>query len=483
MLATWSCSSGRELEAGATEAHEPAQTSLPKPTPLDSAPPGPDAQREAGSSQALELDAPWIRVAWTRDVGDGTDVISFGDRLVLMAHDSRDGQGERVLVEPPASYAKPLVTPSGAEVVYSVRDEGAVYAIRWDGSGRRRLASGFGLAVWPNPGDGDEWVYVGDDEEATDPPAYHSIYRYPLADPSQRELVWNAQPVSGDGFQVSADGRHAGGLFPWPKAGVADLAAGTWQQLGDGCWTAFSVDGPKVFWYFDGAHRNLTLVDMESEQRWQVGINGAPGIDGFEVWHPRWTNDSRYFVMTGPYTVGQRANKIRGGGNQVEIYLGEFADDFTSVRQWRQVTHNDAPDFYPDAWVQADDRNRPAVRPSLDTAAPDAAGTRLVVEARVRRDAELPTPESIAPYRHGLLALEYDVVQVLEGHYDESTLVVAHWVIRDRTVLDTAARAAGSTLRMTLERYDTHPELEGERLVMDTNAFTLPLYYDVASLP
>ena len=443
----------------------------------------PEIQSQTTPPSAPAPDAPWTRVAWTRDVGDGTDVISFGDHLILMAYDSRDGQGERVLVEPASSYAKPLVTPSGTEVVYSVRADGAVYAIRWDGSRTRRIATGFGLAVWSDPNDGTEWVYVGDDEEATDPPSYHSIYRYRLADPSQRELVWNAQPVSGDGFQVSADGRYAGGLFPWPKAGVADLSAGTWTHLGDGCWTAFSVDGPNVFWYFDGAHRNLTLVDMDSEQRWQVGINGAPGIDGFEVWHPRWTNDSRYFVMTGPYTVGRRANKIRGGGNQVEIYLGEFSDNFTSIRQWRQITHNDAPDFYPDAWVQASDTNRPAVRPGFDAAAPDAAETRLVVNATVRRDVELPTPESIAPYRHGLLALEYDVVEVHEGRYDESTLVVAHWVIRDRTVLDTATRVAGTTLRMTLERYDTHPELEGERLVMDTNAFTLPLYYDVASLP
>jgi len=41
----------------------------------------------------------------------------------------------------------------------------------------------------------------------------------------------------------------------------------------------------------------------------------------------------------------------------------------------------------------------------------------------------------------------------------------------------------GSTRRVTVERYDAHPDLEGERLVMDSTAFTLPLYYDVASAP
>ncbi len=85
-----------------------------------------------------------------------------------------------------------------------------------------------------------------------------------------------------------------------------------------------------------------------------------------------------------------------------------------------------------------------------------------------------------------MLALEYDVLDVLKGSYDETTIVAAHWVIRDRAVLDTAERSASTTLRLTLELYDTHQELEGERLVMDTmdtNAFTLPLYYDVLSLP
>ena len=95
----------------------------------------------------------------------------------------------------------------------------------------------------------------------------------------------------------------------------------------------------------------------------------------------------------------------------------------------------------------------------------------------------MPTPRSIAPYRHGLLAIEYEVEAVIEGKYDESLLVAAHWVIRDGVVLDDARRAAGAALRMTLEPYDARPELEGQRLVMETTAFTLPLYYDTGSAP
>ena len=43
-------------------------------------------------------------------------------------------------------------------------------------------------------------------------------------DPGRRELVWNTTMVSMEGFGVTPDGRHLTGMFPWPAAGVADLA-------------------------------------------------------------------------------------------------------------------------------------------------------------------------------------------------------------------------------------------------------------------
>ena len=288
-------------------AAEPTQeSSAAQPEAIPPAPAAevaPETQRPRG---------PHIRVVWTRDVGDGTDFVSLGNRLILMAYDSTDGAGERVVLDQPASYARPLVSPSGAEIVFSVREEGTVYAVEWNGSRRRPIADGFALTVWPEPGSGREWVYIGTDQAATDPPSYRSVRRYRLDDPGPGELVWNAQPVSGDSFQLSADGRYAGALLPWPRAGIADLQTGTWTALGDGCWTSFSGDGSDLFWYFDGSHRNLTMVDMETDQRWQVSINTAPGIDGFEVYHPRWTNDSRFLVMTGPYTVGRRRQQDSG---------------------------------------------------------------------------------------------------------------------------------------------------------------------------
>lgn len=446
--------------------------------------------------------APRLRVAWTRDVGDGADFISRGEQLLLMAYDSHDGRGERAVLRETAGYAKPLITPDGASIVFTIRRQNAVYAVDWDGTGLRRVADGFGLDVWADPVDGTQWVYVGVDEAPTDPPTYPAVRRHRLDDPAVSEVVWDARPVTADSFQLSADGRTAGALAPWPAAGVADLAGGTWRRLGEGCWTAFSPGAQPLFSYFDGAHRNVTIVDLDTDERWQVPINGAPVVRGFEVYHPRWTNHPGAIVLTGPYTVGRRANKIRGGGGQVEILVGFFDETLTAITSWRRVTVNDEADFYPDAWIEPgtlpEPRRAAGPRPAAVADAaepvrgsdPDAAeSTRaagsdaaaLVVDVRVRGDAPLPTPASIAPYREGLLALEYDVVDVVEGRLDAPVIAVAHWIIRDGRTVAGAERPAGRTLRLALAPYDARPELEGKRLVMETSDLTLPLFYDTAS--
>ena len=82
-----------------------------------------------------------------------------------------------------------------------------------------------------------------------------------------------------------------------------------------------------------------------------MNINGAPGIDGYEVYHPRWSNHPRIMAMTGPYKVGSGSNRIAGGGREVEIYVGRFNANFTAIESWWRVTNNDRGDFFPDVWL------------------------------------------------------------------------------------------------------------------------------------
>lgn len=429
------------------------------------------------------------RLVWVQ--GDGTDPYAAGDKLVLMGFDTDDGRGERVILEERRSYVKPLLTPRGDRILFSSRpqDDGPdVFLVNWDGSGLTRLARGFALAVWENPVDGSEWVYVGTDNEEYN---FATVSRFRIDDPSSNELVWNQTVVSGDTFQVSADGRLAGGLFPWPNAGIAELPNGSWRKVGEGCWTAMATARGAMFWYFDGAHRNLTMVDTRTDKRWMVPINQAPGFDNPEVYHPRWTNHPRFLALTGPYDQGG-ANQVRSGGAQTEVWLGRFSEDFSRVDAWVRVTHNTGGDSYPDVWMDRD-RSPFAARPSgpvgppaeseaAAPAGPSAANAaRVVVEARLVHAGPVPTPQSILPYRNALVVNEYEIVTVSDGTYEAGKVQVAQWAIRDQRVLAEARKTPGTVHRLTLERYDAHPELEGERVITDLGASDLPLYYDVGS--
>jgi len=439
------------------------------------------------------------RVVWVQ--GDGTDPQATGLNLVLMGIDTDDARGERVILGKRRSYVKPLITRKGDRIVFSTRpDPGPpeVFVVNWDGSGLTRLASGFALAVWQDPGDGREWIYVGTDN-GSEKYDFATVSRIRLDDPGVREMVWNRTTVSSDTFQVSADGRLAAGLFPWPDVGVAELPNKSWRKLGEGCWTSLTDAGGRLFWYFDGAHKNLTLIDLASDRRWVVPIHTVPGFRNAEVYHPRWSNHPRFMVMSGPYTLGAPGtNQVRAGGAQSEVYVGRFSADYRKIEAWARVTHNSGGDSYPDVWIDRD-RSPYPTRPAGPVGPPSPTGSktptpgatpaqaavstpaiaRMVIEARLVTPGPIPSPQAIAPYRRALSAGVYEVVTVVEGAYAATRILVAHWTIRDGRVLADARRTIGTVYRLTLERYNAHPELEGERLMTDRDAPDLPLYYEI----
>jgi hypothetical protein len=426
------------------------------------------------------------RVVWVQ--GDGTDPYASGHSLVLMGLDTEDGKGERVILSERGSYVKPLLISNGRRILYTGYgkdpSDQRIFVVNFDGSGKRELTKGFALAVWVETANGRDWVYVGTDNTPKAAWDFHTVTRFPVDAPTERQLVWNKTLVSGDTFQVSGDGRTAGGLFPWPKSGVASLPNGDLKIFGEGCWTAFRDAGAGLFWYFDGSHRNVTIVDRATDKRWNVALNRAPGFENPEVYHPRWANHPRFVAISGPYNKGG-PNQVRSGGAQAEIYLGRFSADYSRIEAWARVTENGGGDSYPDVWIDraasphAADIARSAAAEKKPAGAPSKAP--VVVEARLAATSAIPTPRSIAPYRHALVVNTYDVVKVVEGDYKTPKILVAQWAIRDARVLDEARqRTVGSTTRLRLERYDAHPELEGERVIAGSNLPDLPLYYDIA---
>ncbi|MDD5482128.1 MAG: hypothetical protein PHP98_00540 [Kiritimatiellae bacterium] len=316
------------------------------------------------------------RLVWCQDAGDGADVGAQGTNLYLMGFDTDDGRGARSILAERANYAKPMFAPDGERVVFSRWQEQKIYTVNFDGSGLKPLADGFAMAVWRNARSKTDWVYAGTVIDV-DNSLVNNIRRFRLDKPEVSESVWTKTPHNIDNFQLSADGGFASGLFPWPSCGLAELPDREWTKYAEGCWPSLSPDNERLLWVFDGAHRNLCFFRTKTGARWAVNISHAPGIGGFEVYHPRWSNSPRFFTMTGPYKMGGGDNRIRAGGKGIEIYLGKFAPDFRKIERWIRVTHNEYGDFFPDLWVSS--RGKTAAAEA--SAAPEADGLKKTQKA------------------------------------------------------------------------------------------------------
>ncbi len=179
------------------------------------------------------------------------------------------------------------------------------------------------------------------------------MIRFPLDDPSVTELVWDRTQIGTDSFAISADGKRFAGLFPWPKGGLANLETKDWEPLTNGCWASIAPDNSYRSWVFDGPHKNLFMFDAEAQQTATVQVNSHPHIKGHEVYHPRWSNHTQFFAVSGPHTSG--AGK-KNRGKPVEIFLGKFSPALDKVESWIQVSHNSLPDGYPDIWIDPQGR-------------------------------------------------------------------------------------------------------------------------------
>src|SRR5262249_35413603 len=97
----------------------------------------------------------------------------------------------------------------------------------------------------------------------------------------------------------------------------------------------------------DGAHRHVLLYNTANFWSSKVTLS----IEGYETYHPRWSNLDRFMTQSGPYKEGNDVNHVGHGGKKVEIYLGRFDRQFLRIEQWVKVTRNQRADFFPDVWI------------------------------------------------------------------------------------------------------------------------------------
>lgn len=321
--------------------------------------PGPTMGETKDSDRIGQWTGKHTRLVWVQDQGDGADTLALGKNLKLYGYDSKDGKGERPLLPNVDNFFLPLITPDGKQVIVSNRLSRQMYLLEWESGKVQELGSGVAVAIWQDPRPSlllrkkTTWVYSFDGPQPENKYGTgQPLYRFQLDKPAKKELIWDKTNLAWSNIQLSRDGEILGGVFPWPDAGVLWTKDKRWQRLGNGCWTSISPDNSKLLWVFDGLHRNIQMHSVIGGDSWNVKINEAPGVGGYEVYHPRWSNHPRYFVITGPYEKGDGGNRIGGGGEKVEIHIGRFDERARKVEDWLKVTNNGRADFYPDLWIE-----------------------------------------------------------------------------------------------------------------------------------
>jgi len=421
------------------------------------------------------------RLVWVQDrSSDGRDVLATGSQLRLMALDSSQPDEERFLSAQEGSYCKPLLSSDGQNVVYSDHSVRQVWVIPFAGGEARVLCDGFALDVWHDPSRRQDWVYVGEWIGQPESFRLRNVRRVLLEQPAVSEPVWSSTQISPDNFQLGAGGRYAAGEFPWPAGGIADLQNGTWQKRATGCWSSMAPDRSGVSWVFDGPHRNLQMFSPGNSRGWTIPVSESPGLGGHEAFHPRWSNDVRYFVVTGPYREKGPVNAISGGGRGVEIHIGRFRRDLQGVQEWLQVTENRHADFFPDLWLRGggvESIDSALLQQTMSANAEPLQ--RLQVEVRCLETSQVPQPRSILPYRRALVVNRYLVSEVLQGELKEKQILIAHWGILDGAIQASARIRRGQRFTLQLEDYLEHRELAGERLLLDGDRGERRIFLDV----
>lgn len=143
----------------------------------------------------------------------------------------------RIVRPGPGNFTRPLLSADGNTIYYTDRhaapspEAGTAYApemfaVPFTGGEPRKLGTGMAVTVWKSP-EGREYIYALTSLQSSRRPGLTGelLVRFHPETPDEREIMWSESALGADNFQLSRDGTRAAGLFPWPQAGLADMAA------------------------------------------------------------------------------------------------------------------------------------------------------------------------------------------------------------------------------------------------------------------
>ena len=312
-----------------------------------------------------------VKLVWTQTAAAGEcDTFATSNRLLLMGLDTRDGRGERKVLEKTANYSRPLLSPDGATILFTdkgvTRDgkvksfDPVIYLTDWTGRAPERIQEGYACDIWRDPKTGRDWVYAVTGLEPTPQLALlgNRLVRFPLKDPSTVEVVLENTPVCPDNIQLSRSGRGMSAQAPWPKAGLFKIGKEgecRFLRRDSGCWTSLAPDDSELLWVLQGDHRHVNMIRRGSDERWLLDLALGPEIKGGEIYHPRWSNHARFIAMTGPYILpgadGESGSVVFNGGAHAQVVLGRLSEDARSVELWTTASLGAGGVSYPDLWI------------------------------------------------------------------------------------------------------------------------------------
>lgn len=307
------------------------------------------------------------RIVWSETSKEGVfDSFALGERLALKGIDTKDGRGERLVLDVLGNYSRPLLSSDGVSILYTDKNtkyknnkkyyKPVIYCTDWKGSAPVKLAEGYATTCWHDPATGMEWVYAVTNLKPTKALQLEGkqLVRFPLNDPDKMETVYDDTPVTPDNIQLSRDGTRASGLFPWPNGGLFRIHNGKWtaQKLLNGCWTAHSPDNSGLLWVFNGDHNGVAMFAEDGARTWEVRFNHHEELIGKELYHPRWSNDPRFIAFTGPYVKQEKTKgSINNSAAVPHVYLAKFNETANKMESWIQVTQGMLAESYPDVWI------------------------------------------------------------------------------------------------------------------------------------
>ncbi len=284
-----------------------------------------------------------VRLVWVRNTTMRSNRSGDGEtaEYTLMGFDTAE-KTERVILPGPASYGHPFFVSDGRRIVFTAWDTSKIHIVDWDGRNERVLCDGFAHCFWRDPANGVEWIYcTAQDEKINQFRGFKSIKRFRLDKPTAWEAVWDKIPMDLR-LSVSADGTRLGSAFPWPECGIAIPGEGTFAKRGRGCNSCISPDNQYRFFIMNNEHTDLFMFDGNGKSLGMFPINQMPGVDGRDMWFPRWSNRAEFMTISGPGI----------GSSEANVYLGKFNADFKKVEEWVQVTADDRHETAANCWIQ-----------------------------------------------------------------------------------------------------------------------------------